>query len=130
MSALMGAPQPVHLPSLRRQVRLLVLLRAAEAAGLAPLRILRLHAFAYLSNVLAPVWDLRALDGKVLKRRGGPFYSYCVIYFCANFAGNCAHMPDIAAAEPGRLRKPLCGGGSRSSWGRDVAAAAAAPRGR
>ena len=74
MSALMGAPQPVHLPSLRRQVRLLVLLRAAEAAGLAPLRILRLHAFAYLSNVLAPVWDLRALDGKVLKRRGGPFY--------------------------------------------------------
>src|SRR5262249_52418698 len=44
--------------------------------------------------------------------------------------GNCAHMQDIAATEPGRLRKPLCDGGSRSSWGRDVAAAAAAPRGR
>jgi hypothetical protein len=29
----------------------------------------------------------------------------------ANFAGNCGHMPDIAAAEPGRLRKPLCGEG-------------------
>src|SRR6516164_848058 len=57
-------------------------------------------------------------------------YSYCVTYFCANFAGNCAHMRDIAAAEPGRLRKPLCGGGWRSSWGRDVAAAAAAPRRR
>ena len=57
-------------------------------------------------------------------------YSCCVTNFCANFVGNCAHMQDIAAAEPGRLRKPLCDGGSRSSWGRDVAAAAAAPRGR
>lgn len=63
-----------HLPSLRRRVRILVLLQAAEGAGLVPLKILRLHAFAYLSNVLAPVWDLPALDGKVLKRRGGPFY--------------------------------------------------------
>jgi hypothetical protein len=60
--------------SLRRQVRLLVLLSAAEEAGISPLRILRLHAFAYLSNVLAPVWELHAFDGKVLKRRGGPFY--------------------------------------------------------
>ncbi len=60
--------------SLRRRVRLVVLLDAAEAAGLAPIKILRLHAFAYLSNVLAPVWDLSALDGKVFKRRGGPFY--------------------------------------------------------
>jgi hypothetical protein len=59
---------------LRRQVRLMVLLRAAEEAGLVPLQILRLHTFAFLSNVLAPVWDLDTLDGKVLKRRGGPFY--------------------------------------------------------
>ena len=60
--------------SLRRRVRLVVLLDAAEAAGLVPIKILRLHAFAYLSNVLAPIWDLSALDGKVFKRRGGPFY--------------------------------------------------------
>ena len=59
---------------LRRQVRLVMLLNAAEVAGLVPLKILRLHAFAYLSNVLAPVWDMRVLDGKILKRRGGPFY--------------------------------------------------------
>jgi hypothetical protein len=59
---------------LRRQVRLVVLLRAAEEAGLVPLAILRLHTFAYLSNVLAPVWDLETVEGKVLKRRGGPFY--------------------------------------------------------
>jgi len=63
-----------HFASLRRQIRLLVLLKAAEDAGLSPIQILRLHAFAYLSNVLAPVWKLPALDGKVLKRRGGPFY--------------------------------------------------------
>ena len=47
--------------------------------------------------------------------RGQAPYFYCVTYFCANFAGNCAHMRDIAAAEPGRLRKPLCGGGSRQT---------------
>jgi hypothetical protein len=59
---------------LRRQVRLVMLLDAAEGAGLLPLKILRLHAFAYLSNVLAPVWDMPVLDGRILKRRGGPFY--------------------------------------------------------
>lgn len=59
---------------LRRQVRLVMLLDAAEAAGLLPLGILRLHAFAYLSNVLAPVWNMPVLDGRILKRRGGPFY--------------------------------------------------------
>jgi hypothetical protein len=63
-----------HFASLRRRVRLLLLLQAAECAGLVPMRILRLHTFAYLSNVLAPVWDLRVLEGKVLKRRGGAFY--------------------------------------------------------
>ncbi len=60
--------------SLRRRIRLLMLLHAAESAGLAPTGILQLHALAYLSNVLAPVWELRPLDGKVMKRRGGPFY--------------------------------------------------------
>jgi hypothetical protein len=60
--------------SLRRQIRLIVLLDAATAAGLVPIQILRLHAFAYLSNVLSPVWDMPAFDGKVLKRLGGPFY--------------------------------------------------------
>lgn len=59
---------------LRRQMRLVMLLDAAEKAGLIPLKILRLHAFAYLSNVLAPVWDMPVLDGRVLKRRGGPYY--------------------------------------------------------
>lgn len=60
--------------SLRRQVRLVILLEAAERAGLVPLNILHLHTFAYLTNVLAPVWDMAVLDGSILKRRGGPFY--------------------------------------------------------
>lgn len=55
-------------------MRLLSLLDAADSAGLVPVPIVRLHAFAYLANVLAPVWDIRAMDGKILKRRGGPFY--------------------------------------------------------
>ena len=60
--------------ALRRRVRLIVLLNAAEESGIAPIPILRLHMLAYLANVLAPVWDMPALDGKVLKRQGGPFY--------------------------------------------------------
>lgn len=60
--------------TLRRQARILVLLDAAEKAGLSPIGIIPFHAFAFLSNVLAPVWDMPALDGKILKRKGGPFY--------------------------------------------------------
>lgn len=60
--------------ALRRRIRLVVLLDAAERAGLTPLPVLRLHTLTYLSNVLAPVWDMPVLEGKVLKRRGGPFY--------------------------------------------------------
>jgi hypothetical protein len=60
--------------SLHRRIRLVVLLDAAEQAGLLPIPILRLHTLAYLSNVLAPVWDMPALEGKILKRQGGPFY--------------------------------------------------------
>jgi hypothetical protein len=58
----------------RRQVRLVALIDSAERAGLAPLSILRLHTFAFLSNILAPVWEMPVLEGKVLKRKGGPFY--------------------------------------------------------
>jgi len=59
---------------LQRRIRLVMLLNTAGQAGLLPIPILRLHTLAYLSNVLAPVWDMPALEGKVLKRQGGPFY--------------------------------------------------------
>ena len=34
----------------------------------------RLHGFAYLADVLSPVWDLTPFDGKVYKSEGGPHY--------------------------------------------------------
>ena len=69
-----GSIKENDIDSLRRRIRLIVLLDSAEQAGIAPIPILRLHTFAYMSNVLAPVWKMPVLDGKVLKRRGGPFY--------------------------------------------------------
>lgn len=60
--------------SIRRRVRLVVLLDASREAGIEPLPTLRLHLIAYLANVLSPVWDMPSVDGAVLKRRGGPFY--------------------------------------------------------
>lgn len=62
------------LDALRRKIRLVVLLDSAERAGLIQLSIVQLHTFAYLANVLSPVWGLPALEGKLLKRRGSPFY--------------------------------------------------------
>jgi len=56
------------------RLRLLLLLDACEAADLAPVPVLRLHALAFLSNVLSPIWSVESYDGKILKRRGGPFY--------------------------------------------------------
>lgn len=59
---------------LRDRLHLLLLLDACEAADLAPVPLARLHALAYLANVLAPIWSLASTDGKVLKRDAGPFY--------------------------------------------------------
>jgi len=60
--------------ALQREIRLLVLLHSAQSAGLVPIGVRQLHVLVYLSNVLAPVWELPPLDGKVLKLRGGPYY--------------------------------------------------------
>lgn len=60
--------------SIRRKVRLLILLSAARNAGLIPLPASRLHIVAYMADVLSPVWDLDPYDGKVLKRPDGPFF--------------------------------------------------------
>lgn len=60
--------------SLNDRLRLILLLDAAEAADMTPIPLMRLHAFAFLANVLSPIWSVRSYDGKILKRRGGPFY--------------------------------------------------------
>jgi hypothetical protein len=52
----------------------LALLDALSGASIfdAPLRVL--HELAYLSNVLAPVFDLTPINASLLKRQGGPYY--------------------------------------------------------
>ena len=63
-----------HLDRLRRRCRVLLLLEAAEQSGITPMPSARLHAFAYLADVLSPVWELIPFDGKVYKSNGGPRY--------------------------------------------------------
>jgi hypothetical protein len=53
---------------------ILLLLNAAERAGLTPIETPRLHRLAYFANCLAPVYDLPAADGKIMKFVRGPFY--------------------------------------------------------
>ena len=63
-----------NLAKLKQRCRVLLLLDGAERAGIAPLPSARLHAFAYLADVLSPVWDLVPFDGKIYKSEGGPHY--------------------------------------------------------
>ena len=65
----------VDVDHIRRRTRLLLLLDAAEQAGITPLASVRLHAFTYLADVLSPVWNLVPFDGKIYKSEGGPHYS-------------------------------------------------------
>jgi len=60
--------------TLRQRIRVIQLLDAAERAGITPIPARRLHAYAYLADVLSPVWDLQPFDGKVLKVKHGPHY--------------------------------------------------------
>ncbi len=59
----------------KREMRLLGILDAAEIAGSSPLPISAVHVIAYLADVLAPVWDLPAiLTPSILKKVGRPFF--------------------------------------------------------
>ncbi|WP_133244880.1 hypothetical protein [Caulobacter radicis] len=57
-----------------RKIRLLMLLDAAEYAAITPISTGRLHALAYLADVLSPIYGLDATRGRILKRRAGPYY--------------------------------------------------------
>ena len=65
---------PDGLERIRRRARLLLLLDAVERAGITPIASGKLHAFAYLADVLSPVWDLIPFDGKIYKSEGEPHY--------------------------------------------------------
>ncbi len=58
----------------QQSVRVLVLLDALARAGFVPTGARALHEFAYLANVLSPVFDLAPFDAKLLKRATGPYY--------------------------------------------------------
>jgi len=64
----------LSLKTVRRRARTIQLLDAAERAGITPISAARFHAFAYLADVLSPVWNLLPFDGKILKIEGGPHY--------------------------------------------------------
>ena len=73
--------ESTHIDSIRRRVRLVLLLDASREAGIEPLATMRLHLIAYLVNVLSPVWDMPSQgrqslrrDGSILKLKSGPFY--------------------------------------------------------
>lgn len=72
----MASPMPddLKLRSSARTVRVLSLLDALSAAGLAPSSSRAVHELAYLANVLAPVFDLPPRDAILLKRKSGPYY--------------------------------------------------------
>lgn len=55
------------------RLRLLVLLDAADRSGIAPLTAPHVHAIVYLSNALAPVWDVEPLTPELLKLYGSPY---------------------------------------------------------
>jgi hypothetical protein len=59
---------------IHRRLRILFLVDAAEKALMAPVTTTTIHLMAYLTNVLAPVWEVPVLDGKLLKKGEGPFY--------------------------------------------------------
>jgi hypothetical protein len=67
-------PNDVSPSSFADRLRLILLLDACEAADLCPIPVMRFHALIFMSNVISPIWSLDSYDGKVLKRKGGPFY--------------------------------------------------------
>lgn len=58
--------------ALKVRCRVLQILAALERAGGTPIANRDLHAFAYLANVLSPLWEVEPLEGSVLKNKDGP----------------------------------------------------------
>ena len=58
----------------RRRVRILILLDAADYAVISPIPLPRFHALAFLADVLSPIYHFIPLSGRILKRRTGPYF--------------------------------------------------------
>ncbi|MDI7660207.1 hypothetical protein QLZ26_08820 [Cronobacter universalis] len=64
---------PLH-STLKMQSRAIMILEAACKAGINPLPAEVFHNIAYFSNLLAPVYGSKIMDGKVLRLKEGPYY--------------------------------------------------------
>ncbi len=62
------------LPGFKYRVRLIQLLSAAEQASLSPIALDKLHAFAFLADVLSPVWHLRPFEDRIGRTDRPPYY--------------------------------------------------------
>ena len=58
----------------KHRVRLIQLLAAADRAALAPISVDKLHAFAYLADILSPVWNLRPFEDRIGRTGRSPYY--------------------------------------------------------
>ena len=59
---------------IRRRIRILMLLDAADYAVVSPIAIPRFHALAFLADVLSPIYRFVPLSGRILKRRARPYF--------------------------------------------------------
>jgi hypothetical protein len=58
----------------KSRVRLVQLLYAAEHAALTPISLDKLHGFAFLADVLSPVWGLRPFEDRIGRTGRPPYY--------------------------------------------------------
>ncbi|WP_323123233.1 hypothetical protein [Burkholderia alba] len=72
---MMAAADPKQSVEVRRRpIRVLALLDALYRASIFEASLRTVHELAYLSNVLAPVFELAPFSASLLKRQGGPYY--------------------------------------------------------
>lgn len=64
----------LNVARVRHRVRLIQVLAAADRAALTPLSMDKLHAFAYLADILSPVWQLRPFEDRIGRTKRTPFY--------------------------------------------------------
>jgi len=65
---------PDDLQRVKKRTRLLQLLNAAENAALTPIELRKLHSFAYLADVLSPVWMLLPFEARLAKTGKSPYF--------------------------------------------------------
>ncbi|WP_147434048.1 hypothetical protein [Mariprofundus sp. EBB-1] len=61
-------------PNYFQRIWLLLLMDAVERNAIAPIAQLRFHRLVFLTNTLAPVYDLDPCKGSLVKDQRGPFY--------------------------------------------------------